>query len=220
VIRDCDGLAQLLSLRSLYFTDCNLKQLRNMAALSSLVGLCTLHLRSCDLSSKLRSLASTLKKMVELTSLELPHNDIGAAGATLLAPILARMTKLTSLDLGDNDMKYAGAAALAPSLVRMKSLKSLDLSRNTFKAVVVLTPALEMLSEQLTSLDLSFNYIATDGAVLLAPALARMTKLTSLSLAANHIAHSLAPTLAPMAQLTSLNLSYNSFAAAPLAQQR
>ena len=52
---------------------------------------------------------------------------IGDDGAASLAPSLGRMTQLTSLDLNGNSLGDAGAAALAPSLAAMARLTSLDL---------------------------------------------------------------------------------------------
>jgi Ran GTPase-activating protein (RanGAP) involved in mRNA processing and transport len=206
VMRGCEGLDQLVGLRALYITECG--RLRDAAALSALVDLRTLHLNSCELRTG--SLASSLARMAQLTSLDLSLNDIGDAGAASLAPSLAPMAQLTSLKLGYNAIGDAGAASLAPSLVRMARLTSLDLSDNGIYAAgaASLAPSLAQMA-QLTSLDLSDNGIGAAGAASLAPSLALMAQLTSLDLGGNDIgaagAASLAPSLALMARLTSLS---------------
>ena len=64
VMRDCEGLGQLVGLRALYIEECG--RLRDAAALSSLVDLRTLHVTSCR---KLRaaSLSPSLAPMARLT---------------------------------------------------------------------------------------------------------------------------------------------------------
>ena len=133
VMRDCDGLGQLVGLRALYIAKCG--RLRDVAALSSLVDLRTLHVTSCRVSAA--SLAPSLAVMAQLTSLHLGKNAIGAAGAATLAPVLLTMTQLTSLNLWSNDIGTAGAASLAPSLGRMAQLTTLDLC-GTLRASAVL----------------------------------------------------------------------------------
>ena len=64
--------------------------------------------------------------MTRLTELDLAGNQIGSAGAALLAPSLAVMKQLRTLVLGDNGFGSAGAASLAPSLAPMAQLTSLD----------------------------------------------------------------------------------------------
>jgi hypothetical protein len=112
VVRNCEGLGQLVGLRALHITEC--RKLRDVSALSSLVGLRTLQLRSC--APNTATLAASLAAMPELTSLDLGINDLGAAGAAWLAASLAVTTKLTSLELCVNAIGAAGAASLAPSL--------------------------------------------------------------------------------------------------------
>ncbi len=211
VIRDCEGLGQLVGLRALCIAYCG--RLRDVAALSSLVDLRTLRFTRCRL--RVGSLALALADMAQLTSLDLRFSYIGDAGAASLAPSLALMAQLTSLDLGINSIRAAGAASLAPSLALMAQLTSLDLSCNGISAVgaASLAPSLAAMA-QLTSLHLGVNGISAAGAASLAPSLALMAQLTSLNLGCNEIyaagAASLAPSLALMSQLTSLNLGGNS----------
>jgi hypothetical protein len=211
MMRDCEGLGQLVGLRALYIAACD--RLRDVAALASLDDLRTLQVTACQLRAG--SLASSLASMAQLTSLNLCGNDVGAAGAAALAPSLALMTRLTSLDLGYNWFGAAGAVSLAPSLALMAQLTSLDLEINYIReaGAASLAPSLAVMS-QLTSLNLGHNSIGAAGAASLAPSLAVMSQLTSLNLGHNSIgaagAASLAPSLALMAQLTSLDLNGNS----------
>ena len=87
VMRDCEGLGQLVGLRALYIEECG--RLRDAAALSSLVDLRTLQLTSCR-GLRAGSLASSLAAMTRLTLLDFSYNTIGAAGAALL-PRSARL---------------------------------------------------------------------------------------------------------------------------------
>ncbi len=123
LMRDCEGLGQLVGLRGLYIAECG--RLRDVAALSSLVDLRTLNITSCRVRAA--SLAPSLAVMAQLTSLHLRENAIGAAGAATLAPVLLTMTQLTSLNLWSNYIGTAGAASLAPSLGRMTRLTMLNL---------------------------------------------------------------------------------------------
>jgi hypothetical protein len=124
VMRDCEGLGQLVGLRGLYIAECG--RLRDVAALSSLVDLRTLNITSCRVRAA--SLAPSLAVMAQLTSLHLGEKAIDAAGAATLAPVLLTMTQLASLNLWSNYIGTAGAASLAPSLGRMKQLTTLNLS--------------------------------------------------------------------------------------------
>ena len=216
VICGCDGLGQLVGLRALCITEC--VQLRDVAALSSLVGLRTLDLCCC--SVRAASLAPSLRSMARLSSLSLGDNDIETAGVLLMAPILAEMSELTSLDLGRNGgIDAAGASSLGPSLARMSQLTSLNLSYTNLRAAgtASLAPSFA-LTTKLTSLDLSGNELEAAGAAALAPSLARMVQMKSLNLGSNAYgpagSASLAPSLALMEQLTSLNLSCNGIDAA------
>jgi hypothetical protein len=105
MMRDCEGLGQLVGLRSWYITYCG--RLRDVAALSALVDLRTLQVTSCR-QLRAASLAPSLAQMAQLTSLRLWDNAIGAAGAASLAPSLALMAQLTSLGLGGNAIGAAG----------------------------------------------------------------------------------------------------------------
>jgi internalin A len=138
--------------------------------------------------------AASLAALTQLTSLNLNHNKIGAAGAASLAAL----TQLTSLDLTYNHIGDAGAASLAA----LTQLTSLNLPHN--KIGVAGAAALAELT-QLRSLDLANNKIGTAGA----EALAALTHLTSLNLARNKIGNAGATALAELTQLTSLNLEGN-----------
>ena len=164
MMRDCEGLGQLVGLRALSFEECG--WLCDGAALSSLVDLRTLRVTSCQVRAG--SLAPSLAAMAQLTSLNLSYKSIGDAGAASLAPSLALMAQLTSLDLGDNRIGAAGAVSLAPSLAVTARLTSLHLGDNDIgdAGAASLAPSLALMA-QLTWLDLRNNDIWSAGAALL-----------------------------------------------------
>jgi hypothetical protein len=72
VMRDCEGLGQLVGVRALYYYITQCGRLRDAAALSSLVDLRMLHVTCCRL--RVKSLAPSLAAMAQLTSLDLGGN--------------------------------------------------------------------------------------------------------------------------------------------------
>ncbi len=92
VVRDCEGLDQLVGLRALYNTECRKLPVRDVRALSALVSLNTLHRRALDIGSVVHHLAL--------------YQSVGDRS---MAPRLLRMPQLTSLDL--TGMLLASAAA-------------------------------------------------------------------------------------------------------------
>jgi Leucine-rich repeat (LRR) protein len=155
--------------------------------------------RVYQLMEPVEALAERLGQLTQLTSLNLAHNQIGAAGAASLAAL----TQLTCLNLWNNQIGDAGAASLAA----LTQLTCLNLEYNHIgDAGAASLAALT----QLTSLNLEYNHIGDAGAA----SLAALTQLTSLNLEYNHIGDAGAATLAALTQLNSLNLAHNQIGAA------
>ncbi len=57
-------------------------------------------------------LSLTCRCCRSLTSLDLPHNNIGDKGALALAQVLAATTTITQVDLSHNNIGEAGMAAI------------------------------------------------------------------------------------------------------------
>jgi internalin A len=173
-----------------------------LAALKGLVNLTSLGLSSNNLGAEG---AQALKGLVNLTRLDLAFNDIGAEGAQALKGLV----NLTSLDLFGlhNGIGAEGAQALK-GLINLTSLNlgGLTLFRNCIGAEGA--HALKGLVN-LTRLDLRGNDIGAEGA----QALKGLVNLTSLNLAYNRIGAEGAQALKGLVNLTSLNLFANDIGA-------
>jgi hypothetical protein len=103
--------------------------------------------------------------MVNLTSLYLGHNNLGAAGAASLAPALSVMRTLIELGLEHNNLGAAGAASLAPALSLMTKVEKVELEGNDFTAAdaELLVPALSMIpmTTKLKALGLEDHHLRT-----------------------------------------------------------
>ena len=119
-----------------------------------------------------------------MASLTLSSNDIGPAGAQVLAesPHLAHLTSLT---LRSNGIRRAGAQALARS-PHLSHLTSLDLGNNGIGPSGAQALASSPHLAHLTSLDLRINRIGDAGAQALAQS-PHLAHLTSLNLLSNYI---------------------------------
>ena len=170
------------------------------------------------LGTRIAALSQAIKVNTSLTTLHLPHNSIGAEGATSLSQALAVNTSLTTLDLSRNSIGAEGATSLSQAVAVNTSLTTLHLPHNYIGAegVTSLSHALAV-NTFLTTLDLYRNSIGAEGASSLSQALAVNTSLTTLDLSRNSIgaegATSLSQALAVNTSLTTLDLSLNSIAA-------
>ena len=165
------------------------------AVFKGLVNLTSLDLRFNEIGAEG---AQALKGLVNLTSLNLYFNQIGAEGAQALKGLV----NLTSLDLRFNEIGAEGAQALKG----LVNLTNLNLDYNQIGAEGA--QALKGLVN-LTSLNLRFNQIGAEGA----QALKGLVSLTSLNLDYNQIGAEGAQALKGLVNLTSLNLDDNQIGA-------
>lgn len=147
----------------------------------------------------------------ELGHLSLTNNDLGASGATAIAPALQRLTALQTLDLRDNDVAAEGMKALAPALGSLTSLRELRLRGTVLRgtAMTALGTSLEHLPA-LQVLELTYADMDAEATAALASALRSLPALETLELANNAFGPagmtSLAPALEGTIRLQALNL--------------
>ncbi len=99
-----------------------------LAGWKHLGGLRSLYTTACELSEE--GVASLLASG-QLTSLEkwtLSYNELGDAGAKVLAAHAAQLARLSFLELKDTDLRDAGSKALAAA--KLPKLRTLDVSGN------------------------------------------------------------------------------------------
>ncbi|XP_068724109.1 protein NLRC3-like [Montipora capricornis] len=155
-----------------------------------------------------------LKVNTCLTTLNLSHARIGAAGVKSLSEALIVNTCLTTLNLSRTRIGGAGAEAISGALKDNTCLTTLNLSQNRIgdAGAASLSEALEV-NTCLTTLDLFENEIGTAGADSLSVALEVNTSLTTLGLCENEIgtggANSLSVALEVNTCLTTLDLNHN-----------
>ncbi|XP_068696354.1 protein NLRC3-like [Montipora foliosa] len=135
-----------------------------------------------------KSLSEALIVNTCLTTLDLSDNKIGAAGAESLSGALKVNTCLTTLNLSRTRIGGAGAEAISGALKEKTCLTTLNLSQNRIgdAGAASLSEALEV-NTCLTTLDLFENEIGTAGADSLSVALEVNTSLTTLGLFENEI---------------------------------
>ena len=102
------------------------------------VHLTTLRLPNNHLTSAAAvPLASILSSTETLRRLEIPHNNLGSEGVTILIqPLIEQKGEecsLVSLNLRDNNLKRKAAAPLADLLLKNKTLQEVDLGHNPIK---------------------------------------------------------------------------------------
>ncbi|KOO29595.1 hypothetical protein Ctob_007328, partial [Chrysochromulina tobinii] len=133
-------------------------------------------------------IASDLKFMAVLTTLNLDLNKIGAEGAIAIAKALKVNAVLTILLLGDNKIGDEGAIAIAKALKVNAVLTTLRLDGNRIGAegAKAIAEALKV-NAVLTKLSLWNNNIGNDGAKAIAEALKVNAVLTKLDIRANNM---------------------------------
>ena len=174
---------------------------------------------NCVYSTGVPFLVSPISKMKNLRILNLAGNKIGSKGCNGLAFALLNINELIMLDLSRNDIGASGFLNLAPVVGQMTTLKTLKLGCNWF-GVESSIPVAAMIEDLicLRELNLEFNYITRVddcGMIFLAPAIQKLTNLTSLNLSGNRLGISDFFTTPPymllnMTQLLSIDLSVNS----------
>jgi uncharacterized protein (TIGR02996 family) len=189
-LADCDAEAllegwRLVSLKELSFCGTCIS-VEGLARSPHLASLATLEVSDDDLRFRdedVRALAHC-EHLSALTSLRLKKDDIGEAGAKLLARS-AVLGSLTSLCLRENQVKPAGVQALASSPC-LGSLTTLDLSWNGIGDAGAEALAASLSLPHLGKLDLGWNGIRDAGARALAGS-RRTAGLTKLDLSKNYL---------------------------------
>ena len=159
-------------------------------------------------------IASDLKFMAVLTTLNLDLNKIGAEGAIAIAKALKVNAVLTNLDLHWNMIGDDGAKVIAEALKVNAVMTTLQLGLNQIGAegAIAIAEALKV-NVVVTTLSLDDNNIGTEGAKVIADALKVNAVLTILLLGDNKIgdegAIAIAKALKVNAVLTTLRLDGN-----------
>ena len=160
-------------------------------------------------------IASDLKFMAVMTTLDLGGNNIGVEGAKAIAEALKVNAVLTELSLWNNNIGPEGAIAIAEALKVNAVVTTLSLRNNTIgdEGAKAIAEALKV-NAVLTKLELYRNNIGVDGAKAIAEALKVNAVLSKLYLHGNNIGDEGAKAIADAlklgtAVLTVLNLGYN-----------
>jgi len=135
-------------------------------------------------SSGLDRISSALRTNKSLKALHLAENNIDARGMVSFADALSDNTTLVHLDLHANNMESEGAMTLAKALKCNRTLRILNLWDNRIgcPGITAISTALSMPDCILTDLNMKFNGLGPEGAVVLARALATNTSLLNLNL--------------------------------------
>jgi Leucine-rich repeat (LRR) protein len=88
-----------------------------------------------DLAPFVGTLTDALLHLPTLERLNLPYNNIDAAGAASLSQVLPHVPNLQTLVLDSNDIDAAGAASLCEALPQLPNLQILFLSGNGIDSV-------------------------------------------------------------------------------------
>src|SRR5262249_10252113 len=111
------------------------------------------------LTEHVREVLVSLERFPHLTALDLSHNDLGAAGAALLAG-LPMVGGLASLNLWHTQLGDEGVRLLVG---RQSRLKRLDLSNNTITSAGAAALASCKYLSRLAMLDLRANAVGAEG---------------------------------------------------------
>ena len=163
-------------------------------------------------------IASDLKFMAVVNTLDLGSNSIGPEGALAIAEVLQANAVLTNLELYGNNIGHDGAKAIAEALKVNTVVTTLRLGSNDIgvegatEGAIAIAEALKV-NPVVTTLDLRYNSIGVEGAKAIAEALKVNAVLAVLWLADNSIgedgAKAIAETLKVNAVLTELGLEEN-----------
>jgi len=131
-------------------------------------------------------IASDLKFMAVVTTLDLGYNSIGVEGAKAIAEALKVNAVLTELHLSNNNIGVDGAKAIAEALKVNAVVTTLDLENNNIgpEGAIAIAEALKV-NAVVTTLGLNSNDIGPVGAIAITEALKVNAVLTKLYLKYN-----------------------------------
>ncbi|KAH6571343.1 hypothetical protein BASA50_007304 [Batrachochytrium salamandrivorans] len=139
-------------------------------------------------SAGARHLAKAFRAHKEsLQAVRMPQNSIRPEGVSGLLAALRTCSNLEHLDLQDNTFTREGSLALASAIQHWPNLRVLDIGDcllKTFGGGAIIS-ALTMGSTKLEELNMSFNEIKEEAAVLIVTMLVNKTSITSLQLNGN-----------------------------------
>jgi len=167
-----------------------------------------------SISTGMFEVASSIKKLSQLTTLDIGNNYIAPRGARILASVLSELTNLKSLNISATVIVTRGAKYLVSSLSKLTQLVSLDISNNMIKdlGIIILAPAIAKF-RNLESLNIGGNWIEDSGATSFAPVIVKLTKLRNFICDWNNISDegfvTLRPSLEALSRLTTLDFSNN-----------
>jgi uncharacterized protein (TIGR02996 family) len=227
--RDMDRFKLLAQVRSLDLSDIRLETVMPRTLLASLPSnLQSLYLRNIGVQSEDVELIAQSLSQSKLTWLDLGQNELGAAGARMLADS-QHLTSLRTLNVSYNNLRDTGAKTIAESSylrhlrvlnlsgngvggpglkalagsANLNYLRTLHLASNFIGADSVRALAESTHLQNLTFLDLGDAFLEEDSARILASA-PNLARLTTLLLEKNLLGDSGAKALAQSPNLTRL----------------
>jgi len=156
------------------------------------------------------SLSRFINHCINLKELDLSCNHIQKEAAERLASAFTECTKLTNLNLSYNRLETKGTQIVINAIRKFSTLTHLNLCNNLCNNFCIDFEGEDSL-RKLTHLNLSGNYIGSEGAKMLSRMLANNEVLTYLNLYANNIGTEGTESLtrAILFNLTHLDLSLN-----------
>ena len=194
-------------------------------AIRDSASLTSISLESNSLGSEgAKALAPAIRDSASLTLINLFDTNLGPEGAKALAPAIRDSTSLTSIHLLANGFDTEAASMLLKVKEQKPMLRTLcglthaetelDYRFKVLKPAdaMLLAPEISVMAS-LTSINLGFNNLGSEGAKAFAPAIRDSPSVTSLNLEDNHFgpegAEALAPALRNSPSLTSIDLVGN-----------
>jgi len=176
-------------IKSLKFLNINRTRIDNTAinlVIENNVNLHYVYL-NCQLQSNAIQIASVLKTLSTIRTLNLSNNSIPSYAADEISKIIAANPKLQALLLANNNLQN-GVAVIASALCRIASLTSLNLSNNNMTEEAAEHLALAIVSNKsVEELRLGGNNLKTNGIIKIAQHLQGITSLTVLDFSDNQI---------------------------------
>ncbi|KAH1063088.1 hypothetical protein J1N35_028075 [Gossypium stocksii] len=190
-----EGLVHnLTEVRHLFLDGINMSSVNPHVFTNLSSSLRSLSLAYCDLQGKFPKIIFDLPNLLQLTHLDLSHNQLSGQ----ISRSLGNLLQLTHLDLSHNQL----SGQISRSLGNLLQLTHLDLWRNQLSGKI--PRSLENLL-QLTHLDLSDNQLSGQ----IPRSLGNLLQLTHLDLSNNQLSGQIPRSLGNLLQLTHLDLSHN-----------
>ena len=156
------------------------------------LGLC-----NCNLQKKACVIATSLKNISTVLTLNLSNNKIPGSVADDLAIALYINCKVRRLHLANNNLQHQGGTVVASALCHIKTLVELNLSNNrmTEKVADELSLAIES-NKSLQVLCIGGNDLRSDGIIRISQSISSLSNLRVLEMADNQITESASQAIA------------------------